>query len=265
MNPGSWTSPYGDDITINYYWSRCDANGNACEYLHTGRNHTLEPQDIRHVLRVMLSVETDHGVAITQVQSAVVRQAPPVNGVAPWLAGDPGVSERLTVNPGSWTSPYGDKVTVNSYWSRCDANGNALPVPAHRPESHAGHRRHRPRAARDAVGRDRPRRGHHVRAVGARAHGAAGQHDRAVAQRDAEAGLEADREPGHLDEPVSGGITFNYYWSRCDATGNGCAYLHTGSTHTLGRDDVGHVMRVMLSVETSHGVAITYVQSAVVS
>jgi hypothetical protein len=35
--------------------------------------------------------------------------------------------------------------------------------------------------------------------------------------------------------------------------------LHTCDTHTLGRDDVDHVMRVMLSVETSQGVAIAYV------
>ena len=117
----------------------------------------------------MLSVETDHGVAITYVQSAVVHTVPPVNATAPSISGTPRQGSKLTVNPGTWTNPY------------------------------------------------------------------------------------------------PGGITFNYYWSRCDATGNGCDYLHTGSTHTLGRDDVGHVMKVMLSVETSHGVAITYVQSAVVS
>ena len=62
---GLWTSPYGDKITVNYYWSRCDANGKGCDYLHTGRNHTVETDDLGgHVLRVMVSVETDHGVAI---------------------------------------------------------------------------------------------------------------------------------------------------------------------------------------------------------
>ena len=69
--PGAWSSPYGDSITLNYYWSRCDTNRAGCD-LHTGSSHTLGRDDVGHVMRVMLSVETDHGVAIRYVQSAVV-------------------------------------------------------------------------------------------------------------------------------------------------------------------------------------------------
>ena len=47
--------------------------------------------------------------------------------------------------------------------------------------------------------------------------------------------------PGTWTNPYPGGIMFNYYWRRCDASGNACVYLHTGNSHTLGRDDVGHV------------------------
>ena len=121
-------------------------------------------------MQVMFSVETDHGVAIRTVQTPVIHSAPPVNVLPPSISGTPRQGSKLTVNPGTWTSPYGDQ------------------------------------------------------------------------------------------------IKFNYYWRRCDASGTSTAtYLHTGSSHTLGRDDVGHVMRVMLSVETDHGVAITYAQSALVS
>ena len=117
----------------------------------------------------MLSVETPHGVTIAYVQSPVVHSAPPVNVAAPSIGGTTRQGSKLTVSPGSWSSPYGDRITINLYWSRCNADGT------------------------------------------------------------------------------------------------GCVYLHTGATHTLGRDDVGHLMRVMLSVETPHGVAIAYAQSTVVS
>ena len=46
VNPGGWVSPYGDKVTINYYWRRCEADGSGCEYLHTGRNHTLDVHDL---------------------------------------------------------------------------------------------------------------------------------------------------------------------------------------------------------------------------
>ena len=120
-------------------------------------------------MRVMVSVETPHGVTIAYAQSGGVHSAPPINSAAPSITGTPRQGSKLTVNPGSWSSPYGDKVA------------------------------------------------------------------------------------------------FNFYWSRCDANGGNCAYLHTGSTHSLGRDDAGHVMRVMVSAETPHGVRIVYAQSAVVS
>ena len=74
-------------------------------------------------MRVMVSVETPHGVAIAYAQSGVVHSAPPVSSAAPSVSGDPVLAEKLTVNPGSWSSPYGDKVGFNFYWSRCDPGG----------------------------------------------------------------------------------------------------------------------------------------------
>ena len=133
VSAGYWTSPYGDKIRVNYYWSRCNADGSGCQYLHTGRTHDVDTDDIGKVMRVMLSVETDHGVTIAYVQSDVVHSAPPVNGqIAPHISGDAVLAEQLTVSAGYWTSPYGDKIRVNYYWSRC-APAAGLRVPAHRP------------------------------------------------------------------------------------------------------------------------------------
>ena len=61
-----------DKITINYYWSRCDANGNNCDYQHTGRTHNLDTEDVGHVMKVLMSVETDHGVTTLWLQSEVI-------------------------------------------------------------------------------------------------------------------------------------------------------------------------------------------------
>ena len=166
-NAGVWMSNYGP-IELEYYWDRCDADGSSCEYLHTGRNHTAGVKDIGHVLRVIVFASNEKGTSMAVARTAVVHTVPPVNVSEPSLAGDPVVAERLTANPGSWSSPYGDKIKIN------------------------------------------------------------------------------------------------FYWSRCDADGNNCEYLHTGRDHTLDTDDIGHVLRVMLSVETDHGVAISHVQSAVV-
>ena len=167
-NPGLWTSPYGDTVTVNYYWSRCDADGNACDYLHTGRNHTVEADDLGVTsCKVMLSVETDHGVAIAYAQTPVVHSVPPVNVTAPSMAATRQGS-KLTVNPGTWTNPYGDAVTVNYYWSRCDADGSSCDY-LHTGRTHTlGRDDVGPRDEGDALGRDRPRRRHQVRAVGRR-------------------------------------------------------------------------------------------------
>ena len=142
-NAGVWVSNYGS-IKLEYYWDRCNADGTGCVYLHTGRNHTVGAKDIGHVLRVTVFATNTKGTSMAVTQTAVIHSVPPVNAVGAVDQRRPRRdSERLTANPGAWTSPYGDKITVNYYWSRCDGRRQRLRVPAHGPHPRRSSRGHR--------------------------------------------------------------------------------------------------------------------------
>ena len=104
--------------------------------MHTGRNHTVDTDDLGHVLRVMVFATNSKGTSMAVALTPVVRSAPPVSSAAPSVSGDPVLAEKLTVNPGSWSSPYGDKVGFNFYWSRCDPGGGCQYL--HTGRTHTG-------------------------------------------------------------------------------------------------------------------------------
>src|SRR5262249_41578504 len=99
------------------------ADGNGCQYLHTGRNHTADTKDIGHVLQVRVLATNSRGTSTAIARTEPIRTAPPVNVSPPSIFGDPVVAEQLRALPGAWSSPYGARITINYYWSRCAAAG----------------------------------------------------------------------------------------------------------------------------------------------
>ena len=60
-------------------------------------------------------------------------------------------------------------------------------------------------------------------------------------------------DPGSWDGTPT--ITYEYQWQRCDASGNNCVDIPgaTGSTYTLGPDDVGSTIRVVVTAVNDAG------------
>ena len=265
VNPGAWSSPYGDTVKLSYYWRRCNPDNTGCEYVHTGRTHTVESDDLDHIMSVMIWASTDHGIAIRYAFSPVMHEVEPVPAIAPSILGDAVLSEKLTVNPGAWSSAYGDTVKLSYYWRRCD------PDNTHCEYQHTG-----------KTHTVEPGDADHIMSVmiwASTDHGIAIRYAfspvmHAVPPVDLlppvlngtpRQGSKLTVAPGVWSSPYGDPIKLSYFWSRCNADGTGCTYLHTGSSHTLGRDDVGHYLRVMVMADTDHGGAIRYVQSDVVS
>ena len=227
----------------------------------SGDVYTVTAADQGSRIRVDVT-GTDAGGSATARSNPTlaVPSAYPVNTLAPYIVGDPVILTKLVANAGVWMSNYGP-IELEYYWDRCDADGNALRVPAHRPQPHRG--------AKDI--------GHVLRvmvfasndkgtsmAVARTAvirYGAAGERRRSRAiAGDPVRGGAADRERRLVVEPVR---RQDHDQLLLEPLRRGRERLrlpaHGPQPHARA-DDLGHVLRVMLSVETDHGVAITHVQ-----
>ena len=145
---GTWSPP--DGLVFFHTWLRCapNADGSAplasstCAWIPgaTASSYTLTAADVGQyvVSRVEADVTTPGSIGISATQDSDIDQAcgcdgaprpvaaaPPVNTVAPSIAGTAKQGSALTASPGTWSGTNGgiSPMTFTYQWQRCDQDG----------------------------------------------------------------------------------------------------------------------------------------------
>ena len=248
-DPGTWTGT--TPVTYTYQWQRCDQDGTNCVDILGAVDpaYTLVPGDIDHVLTVVVTATNAGGsVPSSSAPTVTAEAAPPANTAVPTVSGTPEDGQTLTADPGTWsgTAP----VTYTYEWQRCDADGTAcaaisgatgstyvlLPIDVGHAivvevtGTNAGGADTATSVPSSSVAVDPP----------------------ATAGTPAATGTPVDgqtltAEPGTWTG--TGPIDFTYQWQRCDSAGAGCVDIPgaTEETYTLGTDDLGSTVRVVVT------------------
>ena len=249
--PGHWTSPYGDTIKFNYYWSRCNPDNTGCEYLHTGKTHTVGFGRHRPHHAVMVSVETDHGVAI-RYATTVMHEAPPVNSRRAVDRRRRHLLGEADGQPGRLDEPLRRHDQVQLLLEPLQPRQHRLRVPAHRQDPQRRPRRPRPHhAVMISVETDH---GGAIRyAFSPVMHESPPVMRRAVDRRRSRSIGEADREPGRLVERVRRHGQVQLLLEPLQPRQHRlCTCTPARPTPWARRHRPHHA--VMISVETDHGV-----------
>ena len=103
--------------TMTTTWLRCDAAGDGCVAVSSGRTRELGAGDVGSTVRVRVTAYNDGGAsAATSEQTALVVKAPPPANTTPvTLTGTPTVGEPLTATDGAWTN----QPSLARRWLRC--------------------------------------------------------------------------------------------------------------------------------------------------
>jgi hypothetical protein len=204
---------------------------------------------------------TQEGVSGTGLTLApAVSVVPPANVAAPSISGTMVTGETLTADAGSWT----DANNVRIRWSRCAGDGSGCqPIP-------------------DATGASYATDSGDAGATFVVSVTATNAEGTAVAASTATP-VVANFKPVSATAPSIEGTprqgsdltaspgtwqwrngAFTYAWQRCDASGNSCDTVsgETSATYTLGHDDVGSTIRVLV---TAPGITASAVAAAPVT
>jgi hypothetical protein len=250
---GTWTGTA--PIAYGYRWRRCDAAGAGCSDIAGADDagYVQSSADVDHTLRVQVTATNAGGsTAATSAATAAVAAVAPTSTVAPEVTGVPRVGQTLHAGHGDWngTTP----LTYVYQWQRCAADGTACADVAGQTTSAY------PLTSDDLD--------HAVRVV-VSATNAAGTAARASSATAAVTGAPAILTPPRLSGTAQDGSTltadhgtwsgnptsYSYQWQRCAADGSGCVDIPgaTAGSYPLTPDDVGHVVRVVVTAGNAEG------------
>ncbi len=254
---GAWTGTA--PITYDYQWVRCDAGGSNCGLSpgEIGTSYTLTGDDIGHAVRVEVTATNVAGNATaTSAPTAAVIPDPPTNTAVPTLSGTPADGHTLTLDDGTWSGT--DPLDFDIVWQRCDVAGdNCIAIPGETGTSYT-------LTADDIDSTVRAL----VTASNVAGVAAAPSAPTAVVAADAPvnvvapvvSGTRVDGETLTTDDGTWTGtqpILYTYQWQRCDSLGNNCANVFgaTDASHLLVSDDIGQVVRVVVTAANEAGTA----------
>ena len=254
---GSW-SPAATSYA--YTWLRCDAGGDNCTSVATGkRTYTPVVADVGSTLRLRVVATNAYGASTpaTTAASGVVDGVVPAVTTAPVLTdgASPVIGTTVTGTTGSWnpSATAGYAYT----WLRCDTSGDNCTSIA------TGKRTYVPVA--DDVGSTL-----RLRVVAANAYGAS------APATTAPSGVVNGVVPAETTQPgIDGGTTptvgvqlvgqtgtwipyptlgYTYQWQRCDTSGDNCTVVSTRNRYyTPVLADVGSTLRLRVVGSNAYG------------
>ncbi len=119
-DPGGWSGSM--PFTYTFQWQRCDAYDELCDDLdgETSDTYTVTADDVRHVVRVLVTATNAHGDATSASYRAVINPARPENTALPEIHGTMRAGEVLSATTGTWDNPP-DRYRYR--WEHCNADG----------------------------------------------------------------------------------------------------------------------------------------------
>src|SRR3954452_19005629 len=253
VDPGTWTGTQPD---LTYQWQRCDADGTNCVDISgaTDDTYTLGSDDVGHPVTAVVTASNPAGDATsTAPATPAVAATAPHDTTPPVVGGTVEPGGTLTAGDGSWsgTTP----VDFTYEWQRCDGDGtNCVDIAGETGSSYV--------LGDDALG--------HTVVVVVTATNSAGS-DTATSAPSAvlpappanttppsisgtkEHGSVLTADPGTWSG--TGPLDITYQWQRCDFFGDNCVYIvgATDDSYTLGADDVGHTIKVVVTATNAAG------------
>jgi len=254
---GSWS---GDSpISFTFQWLLCDGSGANCMPLSAASSpsYTVAAADLGGTFVVGVTAVNDAGtgVAVSAPTGVVTLAAPPVASSQPSAVGPTARGSTLTATGSTWT---GDGPLVFGYrWERCGAaGGGCATIPGASGQSYllgasdVGFRLQVVVTATNAFGSGR---------ISSILSGVIGSAPTSLAPPTLtgtmEVGQTLSAEPGRWTG--TGPLVYTYVWQRCSRAGASCASLAgaTWSSYTLGADDLGSRLRVLVTASGPLGSA----------
>jgi PKD repeat protein len=256
---GAWTGTA--PLTYTFDWVRCDASGTVCAVIADASitttdetaTYRLGEADIGHVIRARVSAVNIAGAATANSgASEVVSEVPPENTAAPSLSGAARDGALLSAAPGTW-----DHTGTLQYayaWLRCDTTAAACA-----PIARASSQSYRLTPADE---------GHVVlaRVTATDPHGSASADtlpsgvvdpgppvklaDPAIAGTPRD-GVRLSEDDGQFGGSPATAVT--RVWERCDSAGANCVQIGSDVVYDLTPADVGHRIRVLVTVDNALG------------
>ena len=216
----------------------------------TGETYSPTPADVAHVI-VVLVTATNPGGSSTEASAPTatpILANPPVNTLAPTIAGTPADGGTLTAGHGTWSGT--PTITYEHQWQRCAGDGTACAdIDGATDETYS------------PTGADA---GHAIVVVvtATNAGGSVAEASSPTEPVTAEPPVNTV-PPSVTGTPADGGtltadpgtwtgtlpITYEYQWQRCTDDGTACADIPgaTGATYTPTGADVGHPIVVVVT------------------
>lgn len=244
------------DMTFEIVWLRCDTDG--CTPIGTGPTHVLAFDDIGHTIRAQVTGTPSHGPPARVTTPTGPVEPKIVTSVVPEVIGfaiDGGVLHVTDPSVG-WDGS--GELTFTYQWLRCDSAGDSC-TPVADGSSYTlqvadiGHTIRFEITGAPEAGDPVAERSL-TTAVVVPADVTAGTPTVSGLARD---GNTLTAEPDADGWSGSGGFTFTYQWQRqVDSTWRPITDA-TGSTYALAADDIGHLVRVMITGTPDHGDPVT--------
>jgi hypothetical protein len=249
---GSWSG--STPMSFAYRWQRCNPSGGGCSNISgaNGQAYKLVGPDAGRTIRVSVTATNGSGSAnAVSGPTGVVAGQQPANTSPPTISGAAREGDTLTAYNGSWQY---HPTSFSYQWLRCNASGSGC--------KEVGTGRHTYRLDSGDIGAT-------IR-VEVRAGNTFGSNPATSAPT----ALVVSRSPrpANTTPPTIGGTPqdgqtlvasvgawtnaptrFAYRWSRCDAGGNRCGNLGSGSSQRLTSADVGHTIRVTVWAANRYG------------
>jgi hypothetical protein len=251
-DPGVWQSQTG---AFTYAWLRCSSTGVNCSPVSgaTSSTYTLGVTDVGQTVRVRVTAANSAGetTQATSDATAVIAPRLPAMIAAPTVAGTAQVGQQLSGSTGRWSGT--PTITYAYRWLRCDQLALCTPIagataPTYTPGG-------------DDVGM-----GLRVEVTATNGAGSVSAQSAsttlvpAIAPTSTDApsisGSPRDRltltaDDGSFDGAPAPAIT--RVWERCDQDGCTAIGGASGSTYTLGAEDVGFTLRVAVTATNAAG------------
>jgi hypothetical protein len=253
---GQWG---GTDVSVSTQWESCDASGANCAAVQgeTDNSYSLAAGDVGTTLRLVVVATNDLGsVTATSDATPVIGQPFSLaEDSPPTLSGTTQVGDPLSVSPGTWSGT--GQLTYTYQWQRCNVDLTSCQAIAGATSSaytpgtaDVGSSLEVLVSVSDANGSltDTAAPTEPIAGVGAPVISTA-----PVASGETEAGQILAATTGAWAGP--GVNAYAYQWEDCYASGQSCAPIAgaTGATYQLTPDDVGAMVRVVVTATGGSG------------
>lgn len=253
---GTWSGT--PPLSYTYKWEACNSSGEECETIAgaTSSSYRVAGSQVGGTLRVVVTAENAGGSkSATSEATGVVTTGPPVNTGLPVISGTVEEGQTLSASAGSWagTEPY----SYTYQWERCNSSGESCSNISGAAGStysvsvgDVGRTLRVVVTAKNSIGSTEATSQQSTVVVGPPVNTSA----------PAISGTERDGQALSASDGTWTGtlpLTYAYQWQSCNSSGEACSNISgaTSSTYTLGHDDVGKTVRVLVTATNSVGSA----------